>query len=273
MCVVYKTLYVLITSRLGCLRHFAYSKSVYFECFLGFVCHSKMAPISRNYTKFCLPFFYANLYKIPGNLRNSVTFYTNFSTIHHRRHILHTAEKLQDETRKVLFGTILWQLISWFSWASWGTKRTRNLLLFKFLFECTRNFEWKSCQIIRKLYSKKGRMTKQLGLIFGFVFCHHKVNHWYTWRRETIDIEWFTEEQAFWTSYNLAPSPPHPVSNLSLFLSLSVLRRSSLLSGERRGGCGGGAKIIRRRENLVLYKSINTLRETEFSRPPSSPQK
>ena len=63
--------------------------------FLGFVCHSKMAPISRNYTKFFLPFFYANLYKIPGISRNSVTFYTNFSTIHHRRHILHTAEKLQ----------------------------------------------------------------------------------------------------------------------------------------------------------------------------------
>ena len=52
--------------------------------FLGFVCHSKMAPISRNYTKFFLPFFYANLYKIPGISRNS------------RRHILHTAEKLQD---------------------------------------------------------------------------------------------------------------------------------------------------------------------------------
>ncbi len=26
----------------------------------------------------------------------------------------------------------------------------RNLLLFKFLFKCIRNFEWKSCQIIRK---------------------------------------------------------------------------------------------------------------------------
>ncbi len=64
--------------------------------FLGFVCHSKMAPISRNYAKFFLPFFYANLYKIPGISRNSVTFYTNFSTIHHRRHSLHTAEKLQD---------------------------------------------------------------------------------------------------------------------------------------------------------------------------------
>ncbi len=64
--------------------------------FLGFVCHSKMAPILRNYTKFFLPFFYANLYKIPGISRNSVTFYTNFLTIHHRQHILHTAEKLQD---------------------------------------------------------------------------------------------------------------------------------------------------------------------------------
>ena len=44
--------------------------------FLGFVCHSKMAPISRNYTKFFLPFFYANLYKISGISRTSATFYT-----------------------------------------------------------------------------------------------------------------------------------------------------------------------------------------------------
>ncbi len=31
-----------------------------------------------------------------GYFENSVTFYTNFSMIHHRGHILYTAEKLQD---------------------------------------------------------------------------------------------------------------------------------------------------------------------------------
>ncbi len=34
--------------------------------------------------------------KFRGISRNSVTFYTNFSTIQHSRHFLHTAEKLQD---------------------------------------------------------------------------------------------------------------------------------------------------------------------------------
>jgi hypothetical protein len=61
--------------------------------FFCFVYHSKMAQISRNYTKF----FYANLYKI---LRYFEKFcdllYQFFLTIQHRRHFLHTAEKLQD---------------------------------------------------------------------------------------------------------------------------------------------------------------------------------
>ena len=47
--------------------------------------------------------------------------------------------------------------------------------------------------------------------------------------------------------------PPSPVSKLSLFLSLFVCRRSSLMTGE------GGSQIIRRRECLVLYKSFNAL--------------
>ncbi len=58
----------------------------------------------------------------------------------------------------------------------------------------------------------------------------------------------------------LPPPPPlrSPVSKSSLFLSLPVCRRSSLLTGEVRGD-GVGSKIIRRRENLVLYILFNTI--------------
>ncbi len=54
-------------------------------------------------------------------------------------------------------------------------------------------------------------------------------------------IEWFIENQAFLRTYALAPPrpppPPSPLSKLSLFLSLPVCRRSSLLT-ERGGGVG-----------------------------------
>ncbi len=54
-------------------------------------------------------------------------------------------------------------------------------------------------------------------------------------------IEWFIENQAFLRSYDSAPRPPplpspSLVSKLSLFLSLSVCRRS----GEVGSGRGGG---------------------------------
>jgi hypothetical protein len=50
-------------------------------------------------------------------------------------------------------------------------------------------------------------------------------------------IEWFIESQAFlWFRYRPIPSSPSSVSNFSLFLSLPVCRRSSLLKGE--GGRG-----------------------------------
>jgi hypothetical protein len=48
-------------------------------------------------------------------------------------------------------------------------------------------------------------------------------------------IEWFIEDQDFLRSCDSTPRPPHspsPVSNLSIFLSLPVCRRSSLLTGE-----------------------------------------
>jgi hypothetical protein len=54
-------------------------------------------------------------------------------------------------------------------------------------------------------------------------------------------------------SYPLPPLTLSPVSRLSLFLSLPVCRRSSLLTG------GGGAWGRRQRESLVLYISFNTL--------------
>ncbi len=67
----------------------SYTSNVFF-CF---VYHSKMAQISRNYTKF----FYANLYKIPRYFEKFCDLlYQFFLTIQHRRHFLHTAEKLQD---------------------------------------------------------------------------------------------------------------------------------------------------------------------------------
>ncbi len=65
--------------------------------------------------------------------------------------------------------------------------------------------------------------------------------------------------QAFSPSYDLAPpSPPtSPVSKLSLFLSLPVCHRKSLLMGER--GWMGRSQISRRRESIILYKPLNTL--------------
>ncbi len=72
-------------------------------------------------------------------------------------------------------------------------------------------------------------------------------------------IEWFREDQAFSTSNDLAPPsspPPSPVSKLSLFLNLLMCRRLSLQKGE---GGWGRSQIIRRRQVLVLYKSLNTL--------------
>jgi hypothetical protein len=68
------------------------------------------------------------------------------------------------------------------------------------------------------------------------------------------------EDQAFSPSYNWAPHPPPFVSKSSLFISRHVCRRSSLLTGEGGGGRGWGrSQIVRLRERLALYKSINTL--------------
>jgi hypothetical protein len=61
-----------------------------------------------------------------------------------------------------------------------------------------------------------------------------------------------------WFSSSPTPSPPSPVSKLSLFLRIPVCRRSSLLTGEGRRGWGR-SQIIRRRESHVLYELFNTL--------------
>ncbi len=59
---------------------------------------------------------------------------------------------------------------------------------------------------------------------------------------ESIDC--FINDQAFLSSYDLAP-PPHPhytISKLSNFLSLPMCRRSSILMGEWGVGGGRGCK-------------------------------
>ncbi len=71
-------------------------------------------------------------------------------------------------------------------------------------------------------------------------------------------IEWFTEDQTFLPSYDLAPHPPppHPLSRqkLSLFLSHPV----SYVAG--RAYWRERSPIIRLRNSLVLCKSFNALR-------------
>ncbi len=57
--------------------------------------------------------------------------------------------------------------------------------------------------------------------------------------------------------------PPSPVSKVTLFLSLSVCRRSSLLTEE---GGGGWSRIIRPQESLALHKTFNTLCEKLYRR-------
>jgi len=76
-------------------------------------------------------------------------------------------------------------------------------------------------------------------------------------RSESIEL--FIEDQAFSPSYDLAPPPPpSPVSKLSLFLSLPMYRRSSLLAGE--GGIGGKRRIqINDGEKACYFKIHSTL--------------
>ncbi len=65
-------------------------------------------------------------------------------------------------------------------------------------------------------------------------------------------IEWFIKDQAFSPSYNLAP----PSSRQKV---VSYFRYSCELTYGTGGMGWGRSQIIRGRENLVLYKSFNTL--------------
>jgi hypothetical protein len=56
-------------------------------------------------------------------------------------------------------------------------------------------------------------------------------------------IKLFIEDQAFSLSYDLAPPPPFPVSKSYPFLSFTVCRWSSLLTG---GGGGGNHRTTRK---------------------------
>jgi hypothetical protein len=70
-----------------------------------------------------------------------------------------------------------------------------------------------------------------------------QVKLFYRYRSESIEL--FIDDQAFSPPYDL---PPPPVETQE--------------DRERETNCGwvgGGGKIIRRRESLVLYKSFNTL--------------
>jgi hypothetical protein len=70
------------------------------------------------------------------------------------------------------------------------------------------------------------------------------------------------QDQAFLRSYDSAPCsplPPLPVVKLSLFLSLPVYRRSSLLTGEGEGMGVGEEPNYTTARSLTHYKLFNTL--------------
>jgi hypothetical protein len=76
------------------------------------------------------------------------------------------------------------------------------------------------------------------------------------WWRETRGIEWFIEDQAFSTMYDIAPPPlPHPIlsaSCLSFSVFLCVASRAELKAeGE---GDGGGGKSF---DVEKIWSSIN----------------
>jgi hypothetical protein len=95
--------------------------------------------------------------------------------------------------------------------------------------------------------------------------CHHLLEldggGMLEWECNCVSVpesfEWFIDDQAFSRMILFLPHPlpPHSVSKFSLFLCLLVCRRPSLLTWKG----WGRIHIIRRRENLVLYKSFKTL--------------
>jgi hypothetical protein len=79
-------------------------------------------------------------------------------------------------------------------------------------------------------------------------------------------IEWFIEDQSFLMSYDLAPSPNHPLPSANC-LSFSVfLRVAGRACWRERRGKGGGEtnRTTRRWGSLVLYKLLNTLRAVNW---------
>ncbi len=99
------------------------------------------------------------------------------------------------------------------------------------------------------------------------------------WRRQHFllslvspeSIEGFIENQAFLLSFDLAPPPPAsplPVSKLSLFISLPVCRRSSLLTGEGVGEEEPNHTTARKPDflKIIPYSLVSAIQ-----RPPPPP--
>ncbi len=72
-------------------------------------------------------------------------------------------------------------------------------------------------------------------------------------------IEWFTEDQAFSLSYDLAPPPLPLLSKLDRKYTERLRNRDNLLNGWGRGGGGGGGHMTARKRTwwpLTLWMSV-----------------
>ncbi len=101
------------------------------------------------------------------------------------------------------------------------------------------------------------KAKKHIPLNYSYSMVHAEQRSVRRWCQREIcseSIEWFTEDHAFLRSYNLAP-----VSKLSLFLSLSVYRRSIFLTGEGGREWVGEEPKHSPRESIVPYKSFKNL--------------
>jgi hypothetical protein len=126
-----------------------------------------------------------------------------------------------------------------------------------------RKKETKNIQKMKQLCSKFSRGSghvkrrSRLGKYKRLTSCNlHLYNIRICRQWEAESIECFYRLAGFLAVVWFSSPPPPTVSKLSLFLSLPVCRRSSLLVGELEGA---RSQIIWSRESLALCKSFNTL--------------